>query len=247
VSRPEPRFSVAACVIVGAILGVILGSVHLAPGPAEALERLPSVLHLHSDLSTGDFSLERLTAMAEQQNIGVLLLTENFLLRIEYGLPPFRALTRAIRSERSVLDLGIDRYLERVRQARAANPRVLIVPGVEVLPHYYWTGSPLALDMTVHATQKNLLVFGLDEAALRALPVAGNKFAGFGSSSVLDALPAVLVVPGVYMLVRTRRGLRRVGRAVVVVTRRRWVAGAALCGVAVLAGVRGGPVAEGAN
>ena len=245
-SRPEPRFSVAACVIVGAILGVILGSVHLAPGPAEALERLPSVLHLHSDLSTGDFSLERLTAMAEQQNIGALLLTENFLLRIEYGLPPFRALTRAIRSERSVLDLGIDRYLERVRQARAANPRVLIVPGVEVLPHYYWTGSPLALDMTVHATQKNLLVFGLDEAALRALPVAGNKFAGFGWSSVLDALPAVLVVPGVYMLVRTRRGLRRVGRAVVVVTRRRWVAGAALCGVAVLAVVRGWPFAEGA-
>src|SRR6516225_8419384 len=89
VSRPEPRFSVAACVIVGAILGVILGSVHLAPGPAEALERLPSVLHLHSDLSTGDFSLERLTAMAEQQNIGALLLTENYLLRIEWGLPPF--------------------------------------------------------------------------------------------------------------------------------------------------------------
>ena len=97
---------------------------------------------------------------------------------------------------RSVLDLGIDRYMERVRQARAANPRVLIVPGVEVLPHYYWTGSPLALDMTVHATQKNLLVFGLDEAALHALPVAGNKFAGFGWSSVLDALPAVLVVIG---------------------------------------------------
>ena len=32
---------------------------------AEGLERLPAVLHLHSDLSTGDFSLEQLAAMAE--------------------------------------------------------------------------------------------------------------------------------------------------------------------------------------
>ena len=45
-------------------------------GGAEGLERLPAVLHVHSDLSTGDFSLEQLTAMAEQQGIGALLLTE---------------------------------------------------------------------------------------------------------------------------------------------------------------------------
>src|SRR5205807_6724586 len=95
-------------------------------GVAEGLERLPAVLHLHSDLSTGDFSLEQLTAMAEKEGIGALLLTDNYLLRVEYGLPPFRALTRAVRDERSVLDLGIDRYLARVSEANLANPRVLI-------------------------------------------------------------------------------------------------------------------------
>ena len=203
-------------VVVFALAGVAIS----IAGTADALERLPSVLHLHSDLSTGDFALEQLTAMAEKQGIGALLLTENYLLRVEYGLPPFRALTRAVRDERSVLDLGIDRYLERVAQARVANPRVLIVPGVEVLPHYYWTGSPLALDMAIHETQKNMLLFGLDEAGLRALPVTGHRIGGFGWSSVLDALPALLVVPGVYLLLRKRRGLRRVGRVVVVVTQR---------------------------
>ena len=227
-------------VVVCAQAGVALS----IAGTAGALERLPSVLHLHSDLSTGDFALEQLTAMAEKQGIGALLLTENYLLRVEYGLPPFRALTRAVRDERSVLDLGIDRYLERVAQARAANPRVLIVPGVEVLPHYYWTGSPLALDMAVHETQKNILLFGLDDAGLRALPVTGHRIAGFGWSSVLDALPALLVVPGVWLLMRKRRGLRRVGRVVVVVTQRRWVAGAILCGIALLAVVRGWPFTE---
>jgi hypothetical protein len=213
----------------------------LLSGAAHALERLPAVLHVHSDLSTGDFSLEQLTAMAEKQGIGALLLTENYLLRVEYGLPPFRALTRAVRDERSVLDVGIDRYLSRVAQARAANPRVLIVPGVEVLPHYYWTGSPLAFDMTVHETQKNMLVFGLDDGALRALPVTGNRIGGFDWSSVLDALPGVLLIPGVYLLTRKRRELRKVGRVVVVVKQRRWLAGSALCAVAVVALVRGWP------
>jgi len=210
-------------------------------GVAEGLERLPAVLHLHSDLSTGDFSLEQLTAMAEKEGIGALLLTDNYLLRVEYGLPPFRALTRAVRDERSVLDLGIDRYLARVSEANLANPRVLIVPGVEVLPHYYWTGSPLALDMAVHETQKNMLVFGLPDAALRALPVTGNRIGGFGWSSVLDALPCVLLVPGLYLLTLKRRGLRRVGRVVVVVSQRRWLAGSVLCAIAVLALVRGWP------
>ena len=146
----------------------------LLSGTAHALERLPAVVHLHSDLSTGDFSLEQLTAMAEKQGIGALLVTENYLLRVEYGLPPFRALTRAVREERSVLGIGIDRYLTGVAQARAANPRVLIVPGVEVLPHYYWTGSPLTLDMTVHGTQKNMLVFGLDADAQEPGKLAGQ-------------------------------------------------------------------------
>ena len=230
---------VASWLVAG--LSLVSGETFL--GVAEGLERLPAVLHLHSDLSTGDFALEQLTAMAEKQGIGALLLTENYLLRVEYGLPPFRALTRAVREERSVLDLGIDRYLTRVSQARAVNPRVLIVPGVEVLPHYYWTGSPLALDMEVHETQKNILVFGLDNAALRALPVTGNRIGGFGWSSVLDALPGILLVPGVYLVTLKRRTLKKLGRAVVVVKQRRWLAGSLLCAVAVIALVRGWPFA----
>jgi hypothetical protein len=210
--------------------------------PADALERLPAVLHVHSDLSTGDFSLEQLAGMAERQGIGALLVTENYLLRVEYGLPPFRALTRVVREERSVLEAGVDRYLANVARVRASNPRVLIVAGVEVLPHYFWSGSPLVLDMTAHNTQKNLLVLGLDAAALRALPVTGNPVTGrYGWASVLDVLPAVLLLPGVVLLARRRRSLRPMGRVVVVVTRRRWPAGALLCGVGVAALVRGWP------
>jgi hypothetical protein len=59
--------------------------------PAAALERVRGVLHVHSELSTGDFTLETLVGLADQQGIGALLLSENYRLRVEYGLPPFRA------------------------------------------------------------------------------------------------------------------------------------------------------------
>ncbi len=201
------------------------------------------MLHIHSDITTGDYPIERLQALAEKGGIGALLLSENYLLRVEYGLPPFRALTRAVYEERSVLDLGVARFLERVAEAQRQNPRVLVLPGVEVLPHYHWTGSPWQLDMTLHDTQKNLLVFGLtDAAALRALPVAGNTAAGaFDTTAALDLVPGLLVVPGAILLARKRRALARVGRAVVVVHRRRWLAGGALLAAGLVALVRAWP------
>ncbi|RPH73304.1 MAG: hypothetical protein EHM88_24245, partial [Candidatus Rokuibacteriota bacterium] len=146
--------------------------------PAGALERVRGVLHVHSDLTTGDFSLEALVGLADQHGIGVLLLAENHRLRVTYGLPPFRALTRVSRQAPSMADAP-ERYLARVAEVRQRLPHVLLIPGVEVMPHYYWTGSPLALDMTVHNLQKNILVFGVtDPVALATLPVAGHAPAG---------------------------------------------------------------------
>jgi hypothetical protein len=217
---------------------VVLG----APAPAGALERMRGVLHVHSDLSTGDYSLEALVGLAEQQGIDALLLAENHVLQVSYGLPPFRALTRLTREERSV-GAAPERYLARVAEVSRRLPHVLLVPGVEVMPHYHWSGSPLALDLTVHDLQKNILVFGVtDPAALRALPVPGRaRDGGYTAQSVLDALPVLLLVPGLALL-RRRPVRQRLGRgAVLVVRRRAWLRGGALCVVGAAALARGWP------
>ncbi len=204
---------------------------------------VPAVVHVHTDLSTGGQSLDDVATSAERLGLGAVLLAENYLLRIEYGLPPFRALTRVSREERGVLDGGITRYLRAVDEVRQRHPRLLIVPGVEVIPHYFWTGSPFGLRMTMHNVQKNLLVFGLPDAATwAALPVIGNRPPGhYAAQSVVDALPVLLLVPGVVLLTRTRRVRRRLQRGVVVMHRRRWLSGGALVALAVITLVRGWP------
>jgi hypothetical protein len=228
-----------AALLLAALLAVTVA------GPAAALERVRGVVHVHSDLTTGDFTLEALVGLADRQGIQALLLAENYLLRVDYGLPPFRALTRVSRRERS-LGGAPEAYLARVAEVQARMPHVLLVPGLEVMPHYHWTGSPLALDLTVHNLQKNLLVFGVtDPAALRALPAPGNPAGGvYTGQSALDALPVLLVIPGLALLLRRRAVRQRLGRgAVIVVRRRSWGTGALLCVLGVAALVRGWPFA----
>lgn len=222
---------------------VVLGLLLSLAGSAHAAERLPAVLHVHSTLSTGELSLEDVARMAEDAGVAVVFLAENYLLRIEYGLPPFRALTRVAREEPSVTRLGLHRYLARVADARRRFPGLVIVPGVEVLPQYRWTGSPLSLSMTLHDTQKNILVFGVtDPATLASLPSSGTVRAGeWTLQSLLDALPLLLIVPGAWALATKRTRRVRVSRAIILLRQRRSVLGGVLCAVALAALVRGWP------
>ncbi len=236
-----------ALALVAAWLVATSAAARAAPPPGPPLggyERLAAVVHVHSDLSTGEHPLEELSLMAERQGIGAVLVSENYLNRVEYGLPPFRALTRVSEESPSVRG-RLGEYLARVAEARAARPRVLLLAGVEAMPHYFWTGSPWALSLTLHGTQKNLLVWGLDRAGLEGLPVIGNEAAGaLGLQTALDLLPGLLVVPGVALLAWRRPRRRRLARAVVVVRSRSWLLGSALLLVGAVALVRAWPFRE---
>jgi hypothetical protein len=228
---------------VAVVVLALLGALAASPLAAQEWQPVSAVVHVHSSLSTGEKSVDELARLARADGIGALFVVENYLLRAEYGLPPFRALTRVAHEEPSVMRVGLDRYAADVARARLAHPEVVIVPGVEVIPHQYWSGSPLARAMTLHDTQKNLLVFGVtDPAALRALPASGNPHARrYGWQSLVDVLPALLAVPGVALLVRGRVRRVRIGRAIVIERRRPWLAGGLLILVALATAVRAWP------
>lgn len=145
-----------------------------SPSPPE-YHPMVAAVHVHSTASTGTLTLEALAERAERLGIDAVLLTENLVLRYEYGLRPFEQSVKVHRSFPSLATYGIERYLREVAAAQANHPRVLLIPGVEVAPYYYWTGSLLGRDLTLHDAQRNLLIFGLMNAeAYRTLPALGN-------------------------------------------------------------------------
>lgn len=178
---------------------------------ADPLLQVPTVLHAHSTWSTGDQSLEQLIARARAIGIQAVFLTENHLLRFEYGLPPLRHLLRYRVEYPSVLQKGPEAFLMAVAAANAHQNDVLLIPGTEVTPYYYWTGSLLGGTLTMYDAQKNILILGLYRPEdYREIPVAGNPGATRWSwQSVWLLSPVLLGVPGVWLL-RTRR--RRVVR-----------------------------------
>ena len=112
-----------------------------AEGQAQASQHLVAALHVHSTLSTGTLTLDQLAERARELGIDAIVLSENFALRYEYGLPPLRGVFKVSRTVPSVSARSADRFLQDLAAAQARHPDVLFVPGVEVAPHYYWTGD----------------------------------------------------------------------------------------------------------
>lgn len=176
-----------------------------------AREPLLVAVHVHSVASTGAMSVEALAQRAEQLGLDALVLTENFSLRYEYGVPPLRQLFRVSLSYPSLLEYGLERYLREMAEVQARHPKLILVPGIEAAPYAYWTGSLLSGNLTLHDTQKNILVFGLTTPAQhRTLPAHGNVASyRHGWQSLLSAtLPLFCLVSGAGVMVSRRRAVR---------------------------------------
>lgn len=168
---------------------------------------LVAAFHVHSRVSTGTLSLDELAERAERLGIDAVVLTENFVLRYEYGLFPLRGSIRHAVALPSVLDYGLEQYFADVAAAQARHPNVLLVPGVEVVPHYFWTGSLVERNLTMHNSQKNLLLLGLSKPEDYApLPVNGNQASyHYGWNSLWELAPAVVFAPALWLMTRRYR------------------------------------------
>jgi len=195
-------------------LWLALGLLLLGPSPLQAagpLLPISAVMHVHSTWSTGKMTLDELIARARAAGVEAVFLTENHLLRFEYGLFPLRHLLRYRVEYPSILNRGPEAFLEAVRAANARQNDVLFIPGTEVSPYYYWTGNLFKSTLTMHDGEKKLLAFGLTQAKdFRDLPSASNSGAArWGAGSLWLLSPSLLAIPGVWLLrLRGRRIIR---------------------------------------
>ncbi len=173
--------------------------------PTHSLEPRPllTAIHVHSTASTGTLSLESMARRAERLGLDAVILSDNFVLRYEYGLRPLETIIKRAITFPSVMEYGLERYLAEAEEVRARHPNLVIVPGVEVAPHYFWSGSVWNGTLTMHNAQKNLLVVGLKQPeAYRELPVLGNvESYRFGLVGLVPATSLLLVIPAAWLWV----------------------------------------------
>ncbi len=123
---------------------------------------LDLVIDVKSKFSDGCLSIENLAELAQHRGIHGLVIADHERVSLEYGFPPVEHLLKKKESGPSILENSASTYLAEIRQVNKEFPKVLVIPGVESAPFYYWTGSPFNDNLVAHNWDKHLLVVGFN-------------------------------------------------------------------------------------
>ncbi len=184
------------------------------PSRCPAQERplaYPAVIHIHSTISQADYQPRRIVSLAREQGVRILVFTDSFLRRWEYGLPPVPNILRLSAEEASISRYGIKRYLNDLKKIKDEFPDMLILEGAEVAPFYWWSGSPFRRDFSLNDWSRHLLVIGLKkEQDYRHLPVACNKYFLPRLKDIFPLLiSAILIILGIFFIKSALTGTRK--------------------------------------
>jgi hypothetical protein len=102
---------------------------------------------------------------------------------------------------------GADQYLQMIAHLRRAYPEMIIIPGTESTPFYYWTGNLFTGDLTANDHERRILTVGLERPGdYKNLPVLHNSVRVTELRTAIPALAAfgAALLIGFYFLFQRR-------------------------------------------
>jgi hypothetical protein len=134
-----------------------------------------TIIHAHTDVSSGEYSFDELVDVARNYGIDAVFLTDNHWLGFQYGLPRLERVAWVAKNLPSVVQYGSRRYLRDIEKMNKKQTDVLLIPGIEVIPRYYWEGSLLKGDLKHWNMQRNLMILGVDDPSfIDNLPISSG-------------------------------------------------------------------------
>ena len=147
-----------------------------APAVAGYIQ-LDGVADVKSRYSSGCSSIQETAEIAENNGIDALIFNDRARDSLQYGIFPFHRILKKIDVRPSVLNTNATFYLSDIRDKDALFQKTLLVPGVDVSPFYYWSGSAIKKTLAAHNWDKRLSVIGLETGAnLEQLPILNSNF-----------------------------------------------------------------------
>lgn len=181
---------------------------------AEELQELTGVIHVHSVVSpSGKYSFEKIAGFAKEKNIDVVIFTDHAMTRVEYEFLP--CIKQTIEYD-SVLKFGPQNYLDQIKRTNEKFPELILIPGVEAEPFYYWTGSIFKKNLILNDWDKHILVIGLKNAEdYLNLPLLSSKYSTKHSNGIFLLL--VVISAAVFVVFIMLQNIRKVWKILVVI------------------------------
>ena len=180
------------------LLAVMFTAV-LAAQAVQAFDYQPAagVVDLRTTFSDGFYDVDSLVRLAKSKGIRVLIINDHDLMAMEYGLWPLRNVIKKREERNAILMMGAERYLNEIERVSRANPDMVIIPGSETTPFYYWTGSPLKGTLTAHDHEKRILTIGMEQPSdYEDLPILDNRHS---RGALKRSLPGLLLFAGSFL------------------------------------------------
>lgn len=153
--------------------------------------QVSGLIDTRTTFSDGIFDVASIARLARERGFEALFLNDHDRMVMEYGLPPFRNIFKKRVELNSINRRGAEKYLEAVKRAREKYPDLILIPGSESAPFYYWEGSLLSKNLTAHDHEKRLLTIGMEKPEdYQDLPVIHN---GFSDRYIYRFLPQSLL------------------------------------------------------
>ncbi len=200
-----------------------------------AMQRIPAVIHLDTNIGGGVLSPEEMVQKVKEAGLRAAIITDKDNMRVEYGIMPLRNLVKRVKERNSIATYGADNYLNRINAISKDSPDMTVIAGVEALPFYYWEGSYFEDNLRLINLHKHLLIIGMEEGEdFEHIPsVSYNNPSVFDLRCVLNVWPLILLLAGLWLalykkseLVRLRMiSIRRQSRPFIIIGTVIFVAG----------------------
>jgi hypothetical protein len=133
---------------------------------------LRGAVHVHTNFSTGKESIEQIARLAIEHGVEVLVITDDDILKVRYGLPLLRDLLRYTRTEPAPFTEGtLGEYFDEIKRVGEKYPQLVLIGGLESNPFYYWDVDLAERTWTMHTFDKHIIALDLTEGAYANLPV----------------------------------------------------------------------------
>ena len=126
--------------------------------------QLDTVADVKTNFSEGCASIKDIGNQSERLGIDAVIFGDYARNSIEFGAKPFERIFKNATEGPSVLGRGASGFISEVNDNDRQIKETILIPGVETIPFYFWSGSNYDKNLTAHNWDKHLMVIGLPTA-----------------------------------------------------------------------------------
>ena len=135
------------------------------PSPSFAIYiQLDTIADVKTNFSEGCASIKDIGNQSERLGIDAVIFGDYARNSIEFGAKPFERIFKNATEGPSVLGRGASGFISEVNDNDRQIKETILIPGVETIPFYFWSGSNYDKNLTAHNWDKHLMVIGLPTA-----------------------------------------------------------------------------------